>query len=44
MLKNNSDDDSGDDEGDNDGDDRDGKTCRYRRYICAIFSLAVLIF
>ena len=23
---------------------RDGKTCRYRRYICAIFSLAVLSF
>ena len=22
---------------------RDGKTCRYCRYICAIFSLAVLI-
>ena len=28
----------------NQGGTRDGKTCRYCRYICAIFSLAVLIF
>ena len=30
-------------QGQGQGQGRDGKTCRYCRYICAIFSVAVLI-